>query len=166
MNVTKPVHVSISSDSKMQIQPSHGFALIRELGGILRKYGKEVVLHHCGCSLADNIARTFAARAGWRLEAHPASKTPDMVPWQAAVSGTQAEIVHLARDRAERDRVLVRVADIVVAVDSDWGVRTRLVSEARAAERKAVYARQVIFGANPAMAYSGIRHDWLVNEPN
>jgi hypothetical protein len=28
-----------------------------------------VVLHHCGCSLADNIARTFAAKAGWRLEA-------------------------------------------------------------------------------------------------
>jgi hypothetical protein len=63
-----------------------------------------------------------------------------MVPWQAAATGTQAEAVHPARDRADRDRVLVRVADIVVAVDSDWGVRTRLVSEARAAEREAVYA--------------------------
>jgi hypothetical protein len=90
-----------------------------------------------------------------------------MVPRQAAATGTQAEVVHLARDRAERNRVLVRVADIVVAVDPDWGVRTRLVSEARAAEREAsVYARQVIFSAKPAMAYSGIRHDWLVNEPN
>jgi hypothetical protein len=166
MNVTKPVHVSISSDSKMQIQPSHGFALIREQGGILRKYRKEVVLHHCGCSLADNIARTFAARAGWRLEAHAASKTPGMVQWQAAATGNQAEVVHLARDRAERDRVPVRVADIVVAVDSVWGVRTRLVSQARAAEREAVSARQLIFSANPAMAYLGINHDWLVNEPN
>jgi hypothetical protein len=166
MNVTKLVHVSISSDSKMQIQPSHGLALKRELDGILRKYGKKVVLHHCGSGPADSIARTFAARAGWRLEAHPASKTPGMIPWQAAATGTQAEVVHLARDRAERDQVLRRVADIVVAVDSDWGVRTRLVSEARAAEREAVRARQVIFSANPAMAYSGISHDWLVNEPN
>jgi hypothetical protein len=82
------------------------------------------------------------------------------------LTGTQAEVVHLARDRAERNRVLIRVVDIIVAVDSDWGVRTRLVSEARAAERKAVYARQLIFSANPAMAYSGIVHDWLVNEPN
>lgn len=166
MDVTKPVHVSIISDSKIQIQPSHGFALIGELGGILRKYGKKVVLHHGGCSLADNIARTFAARAGWRLEAHPASKAPGMVPWQAAATGTQAEVVQLARDRAERDRVLVRVADIVVAADSDWGVRTRLVSLARAAEREAVRARQLIVTANPAVAYLGIVHDWLVNEPN
>jgi hypothetical protein len=166
MNVTKPVHVSITSDSKIQIQSSHGFSLISELGGILRKYGKEVVLHHCGCSLADNIARTFAARVGWRLEAHPASKTPGMIPWQAAATGTQAEVVHLARDRGERDRVLRRVADVVVALDSDWGVRTRLVNEARAAERETVYARQEIFSRNPAMAFSGIVHDWLVNEPN
>jgi hypothetical protein len=45
-------------------------------------------------------------------------------------------------------------------------VRTRLVSEARAAEREEVYARQVIFSAHPAMAYSAIVHGWLVNEPN
>lgn len=166
MNVTKPVHVSITSDSKMQIQRSHGFAVISELDGILRKYGKEVVLHHCGSSVADNIARAFAARHGWRLEAHPASKTPGMVPWQAAACGTQAEVVHLVRDRAERDRFLVRVADVIVAVDSDWGVRTRVVSEVRAAEREAVDARQAILSRNPAMAFSGIVHDWLVNEPN
>jgi hypothetical protein len=166
MNVTKPVHVSITSDSTMQIQRAQGFVLISELERILRTYGTEVVLHHCSSSLADNIARAFAARHGWRLEAHPASKIPGMVPWQAAASGTQAEVVHLARDRAERDRVLVRVADVVVAVDSDWGVRTRLVSEARAAEREAVYARQEIFSRNPALAFSGIVHDWLVNEPN
>ena len=89
-----------------------------------------------------------------------------MIPWQAAATGTQAEVVHLARDRAERDRVLRRVADVVVALDSDWGVRTRLVNEARAAERETVYARQEIFSRNPAMAFSGIVHDWLVNEPN
>ena len=63
MNVTKPVHVSITSDSKIQIQSSHGFSLISELGGILRKYGKEVVLHHCGCSLAT-ISRA-PLRPGW-----------------------------------------------------------------------------------------------------
>lgn len=80
-----------------------------------------------------------------------------MVPWQAAATGTQAEAVRLARDRAERDRVLVRVADIVVAVDSDWGVRTRLVSEARAAEREAVYARQAIFSAKPRDGVLGHR---------
>jgi hypothetical protein len=166
MNVIKPVHVSISSDSAVQIQRSHVLALIGELGEILGTYGKRVVLHHCGCSLADNTARAFAARAGWRLEAHPASKTQRMVPWQAVTAGIEAEVVHLARDRAERDRVLVRVANIVVAVDPDWGVRTRLVSAARAAEREVVYAMQVIFSRNPAMAYSGIAHDWLVNEPN
>ena len=166
MNVTKPVHVSITSDSPMQIQRSHGFALISELERILRKYGREVVLHHRGSSLADNIARAFAARHGWRVEAHPAFKTPGMVPWQAAATGTQAEVVHPVRDRAGRDQALVRVADIVVAVDSDWGVRTRVVSEARAAERAAVEARQAIFSRNPAMAFSGIVHDWLVHEPN
>jgi hypothetical protein len=89
-----------------------------------------------------------------------------MVPWQAAATETQAEVVHLARYRAERDRVLRRVADVVVGVDSDWGVRTRLVSEARAAEREAACARQEIFSRNAAMAFSGIVHDWLVNEPN
>jgi hypothetical protein len=165
MNVTKPVHVSISSDSTMAIQASPAFDLNRELGGILGKYGKEVVLHHCGCSPADKIARTFAAGAGWRLEAHPTFQTPGMVPWQAAATGTQPEVVHIARNRAERNRVLARVADIVVAVDPD-GVRTRRIGDARAAEREAVNARQVIFSANPAIAYSGIRHDWLVNEPN
>jgi hypothetical protein len=166
MNVTKPVHVSITSDSKTQIQRAHGLAVISELERILRKYGKEVVLHHCGSSPADNIGRAFAARHGWRLEAHPASKTPDIVPWRAAATGTQAEVVRLARDRAERDQVLGRVADVVVSVDSDWGVQIRHVREARAAEREAVHARQVILSRNPAMAFSGVVHDWLVNEPN
>jgi hypothetical protein len=166
MNVTKPVHVSITSDSTMQLQRAHGFALIGELEGILGKYGRAVVLHHCGSSMADNIARAFAARHGWRLEAHPASKIPGVVRSQAAATGTQAEVVHLARDRAERDRVLRQVADVVVAVDSDWGVRIRQVREARAAEREAVHARRVILSRNAAMAFSGIVHDWLVNEPN
>jgi hypothetical protein len=52
--------------------------------------------------------------------------------------GTDGNVGNPCQGSCRAQPVLVRVADIVVAVDFDWGVRTRLINKAWAAKREAV----------------------------
>ena len=70
MNVKQPFQVGIISDSGMEIQRSQEFELRGALGRVRGKFGRQVALHHCGSSQADNIGRAFAVRVGWQVEAH------------------------------------------------------------------------------------------------
>lgn len=164
MNVKQPIHVGIISDSGTEIQRSQGFGLIGALGRVRGKFGGQVALHHSGSSQADNIGRAFAVRAGWQVELHPACKAAGVIPWRTAALESRSEICHPARMRAERDMDVIRMSHLIVAVESDWDIAAGLVRTAESEGRAVIHIKRAKLNALPAVVYSGVVHDWLVDE--
>jgi len=164
MNVTQPFQVGIISDSGMEVQRRQGLELIRMLGRVRGKFGRPVTLHHCGTSQADNIARTFAVNAGWQVETHPTYKGAGMIPWRTAVRHSSPEIIHPARTPRERDMEVIRKSHLIVAVEFDFGMGTGLLRKAEAEGRAVVHIKHAHLNALSAPIYSGVIHDWLVDE--
>ena len=164
MNITQPLQVGIISHSGMEVQRPKGFELIDILGGILGRFGRQVVLHHCRSSQADNIGRVFALNAGWQVEAHPAYRAAGMIPWRTAVLENQPEVVHPARVRADRDMEIIRASNLIVTVESGWGMPTGPVRKAETEGRAVIHIKHAKLNAPLTMPYSGVVHNWLVDE--
>lgn len=131
MNVTKPFSVVIMGDLGAEIQLSQSSKMINTLTKVLREFGRQVTVHHCGGSSADIVAHGYAVNAGWRVEAHPACKAAGMIPLQTAAFGIKPEVIHPARTREDRDMEIIRLSRLVLVVESDWGMTTGLVRKGK-----------------------------------
>lgn len=165
MNVTQPFHVGIISRSGVEVQDPQGFELISILREILGKFGRQVVLHHCGSSQADNIGRVFAVNAGWQVEAHPAYKAAAMIPWRTAACQIRPEVIRPIQMTAERNREVILMSHRIVVVESAWGTPEGLALKAATEKRAVNYIKRVPLIA-PPIAITGVQMDWLVDEPN
>ncbi len=130
MNVTLPIHVSIISDHGSELQPAQEKKLNDTLRDIWSNYGRQVVLHHGCISDADNISHCGARGVGWGIEGHPAYAPGRVAPRQAASIWSELAVLHPARPRDDRDLDLIRASTVIVAVESERGSISSLVTQA------------------------------------
>lgn len=165
MNVTQPFHVGIISHSGIEVQRSQEDELISILGEILGKFRKQVVLHHCGSSQADNIGRDFAVNEGWQVQAHPDSKAAGMIPRRTTGLQIRPEVIRPAQIRTDRDKEVIRMSHRIVVVESGRGTLRGLALRAEA-EGRAVNNIKRVPRIAPPMTTTRVQMDWLVDEPN
>jgi hypothetical protein len=130
MNVTLPIHVSIISDNGPELQPAQEKKLSNALFEIWLNYGRQVVLHHGCISEADNIAHCGAREVGWGIEGHPTYAPGSVAPRQNASIRSELAVVHPARLRDDRDLDLIWASTVIVAVESERGSMSSLVTQA------------------------------------